>query len=50
MAQAQYDQIFGRLDGLAAELLASPEYQQVEVLDRRSGRLLYLSGLSWPYP
>ncbi len=28
MAEAQYDQIFGRLDDLAAELLASPEYQQ----------------------
>lgn len=28
MAQAQYDQITGRLDDLAAELLASPEYQQ----------------------
>ncbi|HEX9354889.1 MAG TPA: hypothetical protein VF933_13870 [Streptosporangiaceae bacterium] len=28
MAQAQYDQLTGQLDDLAAELLASPEYQQ----------------------
>ena len=43
MAQTQYDQITDRLDELAAEFLASPEYQQASSAGARkqaAGRFL----------
>jgi hypothetical protein len=55
MAQEQYDQLEDRLDGLAAELLASPAYQQASSAAARKQAaerflILHADGFSPPTP